>query len=112
MSDCLFCKVVAGDIPANVIYEDDQCLAFEDINPQAPTHALVIPKLHLADQREVGEGEKALMGHLITVVNGVARDKGLTSFRTVINSGAEAGQTVFHLHLHLIGGRPMGWPPG
>lgn len=112
MSDCLFCKVAAGDIPAAVVYEDDVCLAFEDINPQAPTHTLVIPREHLSDLRGIGAENKDLMGHLVTVANRVARDKGLASYRTVINTGPESGQTVFHLHLHLLGGRPMGWPPG
>lgn len=112
MDDCLFCKIVRGEIPANVVFEDAHALAFEDIGPQAPTHTLVIPKEHLSDQRGVDAEHAELMGHLIRIANQVAEQKGLQSFRTVINTGAEAGQTVFHLHLHLLGGRKMGWPPG
>ncbi len=112
MSDCLFCKIVHREIPATIVHEDDLCLAIEDISPQAPTHTLIIPKQHLADQRGLAEAPVELMGHLYGVANELAKIKGLTGFRTVVNTGAEAGQTVFHLHLHLLGGRPMGWPPG
>jgi histidine triad (HIT) family protein len=103
MSDCLFCKIVEKQIPAQVIYEDAHTVAFEDIHPQAPTHTLVIPRTHLPDMKGLGDAQAELLGHLA---------KGLAAFRTVINTGAEAGQTVFHLHLHLLAGRPMGWPPG
>ncbi|MDH5527267.1 MAG: histidine triad nucleotide-binding protein [Nitrospirota bacterium] len=112
MKDCLFCKIVRGEIPANKVHEDERAIAFEDIGPQAPTHTLVIPKEHLSDQRGIDESRAELMGHLIRVANQVADKKGLKSFRTVINTGAQAGQTVFHLHVHLLGGRPMNWPPG
>ncbi|MDH4228468.1 MAG: histidine triad nucleotide-binding protein [Nitrospirota bacterium] len=112
MSDCLFCKIVSGAIPAKPLYQDDTVLAFEDIQPQAPSHFLVIPREHLADQRGIDAGREALMGHLIRVASQVAADKGLSSFRTVINTGAQAGQTVFHLHVHVLGGRAMNWPPG
>lgn len=111
MDDCLFCKIVAGDIPATVIHEDEHCLAFEDISPQAPTHVLVIPKRHLKDQRALSEAPE-LMGHLYAAVNKVAAERGLGDYRTVVNTGASAGQTVFHLHIHLLGGRAMSWPPG
>ncbi len=112
MSDCLFCKIVEKQIPASVTYEDDQCIAFDDISPQAPVHILIVPKVHLDDQRGIQSDSKELMGHLVTVANMVAAEKGLSAFRTVVNTGAEAGQSVFHLHLHLLGGRPMEWPPG
>ncbi len=112
MSDCLFCKIIKREIPATIVHEDDLCLAFEDINPQAPTHTLIIPKQHIADQRGLSAAPVELMGHLYGVANELAKVKGLTGFRTVVNTGAEAGQTVFHLHLHLLGGRPMSWPPG
>jgi histidine triad (HIT) family protein len=112
MSDCLFCRIAAGEIPATLVYEDDTTLAFEDINPQAPTHTLVVPRAHVADLKDADAGDEALLGHLLAVAAKIARDKGLASFRTVINTGAEAGQTVFHLHLHLLAGRQMHWPPG
>jgi len=112
MSDCLFCKIAAGEIPAKVVHEDEHCLAFEDISPQAPTHVLLIPKRHMAAQRELVEALAELMGHLYGVINQIAAARGLNDFRTVVNTGAGAGQTVFHLHIHLLGGRGMGWPPG
>jgi histidine triad (HIT) family protein len=112
MSDCLFCKIVHKQIPAQVIYEDDHTVAFEDIHPQAPTHTLVIPRTHVPDLKGLDDGHAELLGHLMVAASQVARAKGLAAFRTVINTGAEAGQTVFHLHLHLLAGRPMGWPPG
>lgn len=112
MSDCLFCKIAAKEVPAQVVFEDAETLAFEDINPQAPTHTLVVPKTHVADLKGIGDGDEALLGHLLATAGKVARQKGLESFRAVINTGAEAGQTVFHLHVHLLAGRPMGWPPG
>lgn len=112
MSDCLFCKIAAKQIPARVIYEDAHTVAFEDIHPQAPTHTLVIPRTHVPDLKGLDDGHEALLGRLLLAAGNVARAKGLESFRTVINTGAEAGQTVFHLHLHLLAGRRMGWPPG
>jgi len=112
MGDCLLCKILNKEIPATVVHEDDLCLAFEDVNPQAPTHLLVIPRQHLADQRALSSAPAELMGHLYRVANEIAGVRGLSAFRTVVNTGAEAGQTVFHLHLHLLGGRPMVWPPG
>ena len=112
--DCIFCKIVAGEIPAKTIYEDELSVAFRDINPQAPTHALVIPRAHVASLSEAGEAEEAMLGHLLRVAARVAADEGHaeTGFRIVINNGAGAGQSVFHLHLHVLGGRPLKWPPG
>lgn len=109
--DCIFCKVVAGEIPSTTVYEDEHTYAFVDVNPQAPTHLLVIPKQHLADlpalSREPDVGAALLAG-----IRAVAEQEGLTAYRTVINTGAEVGQSVFHIHAHVLAGRPMGWPPG
>lgn len=112
--DCIFCKIVAGGIPAAKIYEDERAVAFRDINPQAPTHALVIPRTHVASLNEASETDEALLGHLLLVAARVARDEGHADggYRTVINTGAGAGQTVFHIHVHLLGGRSLTWPPG
>lgn len=112
--DCIFCKIVAGEIPAAKIFEDERAIVFRDINPQAPTHALVIPREHVASLDEASEDNEALLGHLLLVAARVARDEGLaeSGYRTVVNTGAEAGQTVFHIHVHLIGGRRLTWPPG
>ena len=114
MSDCLFCRIVAGDIPAARLYEDDRCLAFRDIRPQAPTHVLVIPKIHVSSVDELEEAHEPLAGHLLRVGALVARDLGIArdGYRLVLNTGDHGGQTVFHLHLHVLGGRPMLWPPG
>ncbi|HEX8558499.1 MAG TPA: histidine triad nucleotide-binding protein [Pyrinomonadaceae bacterium] len=112
--NCIFCKIVAGEIPAAKVFEDERAVAFRDINPQAPTHALVIPRAHIASLGEAGDADEALLGHLLLVAARVAREAGHgdSGFRTVINSGAEAGQTVFHIHVHVLGGRPLTWPPG
>ena len=112
--DCLFCKIVKGEIPAKVIYEDEKVLVFEDINPQAPVHTLVIPKRHISTLLEITGEDNELIGYLFQVANRIARDKGIADrgFRLVINCNREAGQTVFHVHLHLLGGRTMSWPPG
>ena len=112
--DCLFCKIIKKEIPAKIVYEDDMVLAFEDINPQAPVHILVIPKRHIATSLEVTEDDHVLIGQLFQTANSIAREKGIAEqgFRTVINCNRDAGQTVFHVHLHLLGGRPMSWPPG
>ncbi|MBM4132264.1 MAG: histidine triad nucleotide-binding protein [Nitrospira sp.] len=114
MSDCLFCKIAAKTIPAKLVHEDDQTVAFDDINPQAPTHVLVIPKRHAASIAELNEADAGLLGHLLLVGNQVAKQKGIAEggYRLVVNTGRNGGQTVFHLHLHLLGGRPMHWPPG
>ena len=113
-SDCLFCKIVAGTIPANRMYEDEQCLCFADIHPQAPTHLLVIPKEHIASQAHAEAAHGSLLGHLMATAAEIARTAGLdkSGYRVVINTGPDGGQTVDHLHLHLLGGRHMGWPPG
>ena len=108
----IFKRIIDREIPAQIVYEDDQCLAFRDVNPQAPVHVLVIPRKPIATLAEAGSEDQDLLGHLLLVAAQVARQEGLESWRTVINSGAEAGQTVFHLHVHVIGGRPMAWPPG
>lgn len=114
-SDCVFCKIAAGQIPAKKLYEDEQAVAFADINPAAPVHALVIPKQHIGSLAEVGssEREKTLVGHLHGIASQLARQQNLAKgYRIVINIGPDGGQTVGHLHLHLLGGRPMHWPPG
>lgn len=112
-SDCLFCKIVAGTIPANRVYEDDLCLAFPDINPQAPTHLLIIPKRHISSQASCVAENSALLGHLMMTAAEIARDQNLDrGYRVVVNTGEDGGQTVHHLHLHLLGGRRMTWPPG
>ena len=112
MSDCLFCKIVAGEIPSNKVYEDGQCLAFHDIAPQAPTHFLVIPKAHIPSVAGVNEENAAVVAHIFTVIAKVAKDLGLDSYRVVSNIGDQAGQTVPHLHFHVLAGRDMTWPPG
>jgi histidine triad (HIT) family protein len=114
MADCLFCKIVAKDIPAKLVFEDDRCVAFRDVNPQAPTHVLIVPRKHIATLNDVAADDEALVGHLVAVARDLARTEGLDArgFRTLFNTGAESGQTVFHIHLHLLGGRAMGWPPG
>jgi histidine triad (HIT) family protein len=110
-ADCLFCKIVAGDVPSTKVYADENTYAFADINPQAPTHVLVIPRRHFRDIADLGGDPEASAG-LLAGIRGVAEQEGLQHFRTVFNTGAETGQTVFHVHAHLLAGRPMGWPPG
>ena len=112
--DCLFCKIIAGDIPSNKVYSDDDVYAFHDINPAAPTHILIIPKKHLTDINEAGLEDTALLGKLLLKANEIAVSLGLAQdgFRYVINTGKDGGQSVFHLHLHILGGRALGWPPG
>lgn len=113
MTDCLFCKIIAGKIPARKVYEDEKAFAFEDINPQASTHVLIIPKRHIVGIDQATEEDAELMGYCQIVAAKIARERKLEKgFRTVYNVGPDAGQTVFHLHLHLLGGRKMGWPPG
>ncbi|MBQ6756962.1 MAG: histidine triad nucleotide-binding protein [Oscillospiraceae bacterium] len=108
MEDCLFCSIVKGDIPSTKVYEDDVCLAFRDINPLAPTHILVIPKEHIASCAELGEEHEALIGHIFTVIAKLSKELGLKDgFRVVSNSGIDAGQTVGHLHFHVLAGKPM-----
>ncbi len=114
MSECIFCRIVAGTIPSKIVYADDQAVAFEDINPQAPVHVLVIPRKHVSSLGEVAEGDQALLGHLMRTCLKVAQDKGIgaSGYRIVTNAGRDGGQTVFHVHLHLLGGRALSWPPG
>lgn len=111
---CLFCRMAAGEIPVSKVYEDDEVLAFNDINPQAPMHVLVIPKRHIATLNDLDDGDAALMGRLMRRASAIATDKGYAErgYRTVVNCNSEAGQTVFHIHLHLLAGRRLGWPPG
>jgi len=110
--DTIFGKILRGDIPCDEVYRDDLCLAFRDIAPQAPVHILVIPRKPIESLRSAATGDQALLGHLLLVAARVAKQEGLMDFRTVINSGEAAGQTVFHLHVHVIGGRSLAWPPG
>lgn len=112
--DCLFCKIVAGDTASDLIYKDERSLAFRDINPQAPVHVLIIPREHIESLDEASQKDEAMLGHLLRVAARIANEQGLSEsgYRTVINTGAGAGQSVFHLHVHLLGGRTMSWPPG
>lgn len=114
MSDCLFCKMVSGEIKPTTVYEDDEVLAFRDLNPQAPTHVLVIPKLHISTINDVQPDHAALVGKLFLAAQKVAQADGIAErgYRTVMNCNREAGQSVFHIHLHVLGGRGMHWPPG
>lgn len=114
MSDCLFCRIIRKEIPASIVYEDDQVLAFNDINPQAPLHALVIPKRHIHSLNALSPQDDALVGEVVRRAAAIAKDKGYADrgFRTVFNTNAEAGQTVFHIHLHVLAGRGLTWPPG
>jgi histidine triad (HIT) family protein len=112
MEDTIFGKIARGEAAAKIVYEDDRALAFHDVNPQAPTHILVIPRKPIERLSAAEESDAPLLGHLMTVANRVAADAGLEDFRLVVNNGAGAGQAVFHLHLHVLGGRPLSWPPG
>ncbi len=111
---CLFCQIIARERPATIVYEDDLCIVIEDVHPMSPVHVLVMPRKHIASLADGGEQDQALLGHLLVVAARVASDKKITQggFRTVINTNAGAGQTVFHLHVHVMGGRVMHWPPG
>jgi histidine triad (HIT) family protein len=111
---CLFCKIIAGEIPATKVYEDDRLFAFNDINPQAPMHVLIVPKKHVATVNDLTTAEDDLVGAMVRTAAKVARERGLDGpgYRTVFNCNAQAGQTVFHIHLHVLGGRVMTWPPG
>jgi histidine triad (HIT) family protein len=114
MADCLFCKIAAGTIPAKLVHEDDRAVAFRDINPQAPTHVLIIPRKHIASLDVLAADDAPLVGHLHIVAAQLARSEGVASqgYRVLFNTGAHAGQTVHHIHLHLLAGRALGWPPG
>jgi histidine triad (HIT) family protein len=109
----IFGKIIRREIPADIVYEDEHCLAFRDVNPQAPTHVLLIPKQEIDKLANAGAGDQALLGHLMLAAGKVARQLGVSdAFRLVVNNGADAGQSVFHLHLHILAGRPLHWPPG
>ena len=114
MPDCIFCKIARKEIPTKMVYEDRQVVAFEDNNPQAPTHTLIIPKAHFGTLNDIAAGEESLLGHIVLVATRVAKEKGLDKegYRLVANCLEGAGQSVFHLHFHLLGGRRFSWPPG
>ena len=114
MADCLFCKIIRREIPGKIVFEDDELLAFEDINPQAPTHVLVIPKRHIDSLNVLDTADDRIVGTMVRRAAAIAKDRGISAggYRTVFNTNRDAGQTVFHIHLHLLGGRAMAWPPG
>jgi histidine triad (HIT) family protein len=114
MADCLFCKIIDRKIPASIVHEDDHVIAFTDINPQGPVHLLVVPKRHIASLNDLTPDDDAMVGELVRRAAALAKERGISAggFRTVFNTNKDAGQTVFHIHLHLIGGRPLAWPPG
>jgi histidine triad (HIT) family protein len=114
MSGCIFCRVVAHETPSKIVYEDEHCLVFHDINPKAPVHLLVIPRKHITSLNDDLDQDKMLLGHMMTIVRRMAKEQGIdgTGYRAVINTNAQAGQTVFHLHIHILGGRVFHWPPG
>ncbi len=114
VADCLFCRIAGGEIPADVIYSDPEMVAFRDINPQAPTHVLIIPRKHIASVAALDSAEAGLMGRLFLVARDLAQEEGIAEdgYRMVVNAGPDGGQTVFHVHLHLLGGRALKWPPG
>jgi histidine triad (HIT) family protein len=114
MFGCLFCRIAAHEQHATVLYEDEQCMAFQDTNPKAPVHVLVIPRKHIASLDDSVPGDEPVLGHLLTVAARVAKEKGIngSGYRTVINTNAEAGQSIFHVHVHVLGGRVLRWPPG
>lgn len=113
VSDTIFSRIISREIPADIVFEDDLCLAFNDVNPQAPTHILIIPKKSIARLAEAGDEDQALLGHLLLKARDIANSLGYgDAYRIAINNGEQAGQTVFHLHLHLLAGRPFSWPPG
>ncbi len=113
-ADCLFCKIIAGTIPAKPLYDDEEMIAIQDINPQAPLHALIIPKTHIASLNDLSPEHEALVGRMVRRAAALAKARGydVKGYRTVFNTGPEAGQSVFHIHLHVLGGRPLSWPPG
>ncbi|MEY8386810.1 histidine triad nucleotide-binding protein [Oscillospiraceae bacterium 38-13] len=112
MSDCLFCKIAAKEIPSNTVYEDEVCYAFHDIVPQAPAHFLVIPKAHIGSVSEITGENSGVVAHIFEVIAKLTREQGMDSYRVVSNIGEQAGQSVFHLHFHVLSGRDMTWPPG
>jgi histidine triad (HIT) family protein len=113
LTDCLFCKIVRKELQSDIVYEDDDVLAFRDIQPKAPVHVLIIPKRHIASLADLTDEDKGVMGHAMFVASRLARDSGISEgYRVVVNCGKDAGQSVFHIHMHLLGGRSLGWPPG
>jgi len=112
--NCIFCKIVAGEIPASRVYEDDTCVAFNDLSPQAPTHILIVPRVHIDSMDTAEGGDESTLGHLLLKAAGIARENGFAEdgYRVVINTNSDGGQTVFHLHVHLLGGRQFVFPPG
>jgi len=114
VSTCLFCRIATGDIPASIVYKDDDLVAFNDINPQAPLHVLIVPQRHVATLNDLGPGDDGLVGKMLRRAAAIAAEQGYAArgYRTVFNCNSEAGQTVFHIHLHLLAGRGLGWPPG
>lgn len=114
MADCLFCKIVAGQIPGAIVYQDDRLVAFKDINPQAPMHVLIVPRRHIASLNDLSSGDDGLVGEMVRRAAALAKEHGHADrgYRTVLNCNADAGQTVFHIHLHVLGGRSFRWPPG
>jgi histidine triad (HIT) family protein len=114
MAGCLFCKIINGEIPGSIVYQDERIVAFNDVNPQAPTHVLIVPRAHIATLNDLSPEDDQLIGELIRRAAAIAKTRGIAAggFRTVFNTNRDAGQTVFHIHLHLLGGRPMHWPPG
>ena len=111
---CLFCKIIAGDVPGDLVHQDERCVVVRDINPQAPMHVLVVPREHLESLDDAAQSDEPLLGHLLRVGARVANEQGHgeSGYRTVINTGAGAGQSVFHIHVHVLAGRPLNWPPG
>ncbi|WP_415905292.1 histidine triad nucleotide-binding protein [Neptuniibacter sp. QD48_55] len=111
--DCLFCKIINKEIPAEIIYEDEHVIAFNDISPQAPTHALIIPRKHIATLNDISAEDTEVVGHMVKTASTIAKQLGIdeSGYRTVFNCNSDGGQTVYHIHLHLLGGKPMGWPP-
>jgi histidine triad (HIT) family protein len=114
MSDCLFCKIIAGQIPGAIVHQDDTLVAFKDVNPQAPMHVLVVPRKHIASLNDLAPGDDGLVGSMMRCAAGLAKQQGYheRGYRTVFNTGREAGQSVFHIHLHVLAGRALSWPPG
>jgi histidine triad (HIT) family protein len=114
MADCLFCKIINREIPASIVYEDERVMAFNDIDPQGPTHVLVVPKVHIATLNDLQPGDDAIVGEVVRRAAAIAKERGIdaSGFRTVFNTNRDALQSVFHIHLHLIGGRGLAWPPG
>ena len=110
--DCVFCKIASGEIPSTKVYEDDVCVAFKDLEPQAPVHVLIIPRTHIASAADITRENSAIVAHIFEVAAKIAKEQGLEGWRIVSNVGKDGGQTVMHLHFHLLGGRSMAWPPG